>query len=123
MIRNLTIGVLCLMAVSEPATVQAVGLPVDLLSPSVSSPASGAVPPRTQPMILVGPPPGATVSSMPVQPMFTYALVPGHWQLDGTRYVWVPPDETPRPVQYWGWVGGEYVWRGGAWVWVSARYE
>jgi hypothetical protein len=55
--------------------------------------------------------------------MFTYALLPGHWQLYGAHYVWVPPDKAPRPVVYWRFVPAEYVWRHGAWVWVPAHYE
>jgi hypothetical protein len=59
----------------------------------------------------------------PTQPTVTSALLPGHWQLQGSQYVWVPPDTTPRPVTYWRFVEGQYVWRGGEWVWVPAHYE
>ena len=53
----------------------------------------------------------------------TYALLPGHWQLQGAQYVWVPPEIDPRPVAYWRFVQGRYVWRGGEWVWAPAHYE
>ena len=37
------------------------------------------------------PPPEAPAQPGPAQPTFTYALLPGHWQLQGAQYVWVPP--------------------------------
>ena len=77
--------------------------PIDLLAPP-----------------LVTPPPNNTA---PAQPTITYALLPGHWQLRGAQYVWVPPETIPRPVPYWHFVEGYYVWRGGEWVWVPAHYE
>ena len=59
----------------------------------------------------------------PMQPTVTYALLPGHWQLQGSQYVWVPPETIPRPVTYWRFVEGQNVWRGGEWVWAPAHYE
>jgi hypothetical protein len=59
----------------------------------------------------------------PMQPTVTYALLPGHWQLQGSQYVWVPPETIPRPVTYWRFVEGRHVWRGGEWVWVPAHSE
>jgi len=69
------------------------------------------------------PPPVAPTQPAPDQPVVTYALLPGHWQLQGAQYVWVPPETVPRPVAYWRLVQGRYVWRGGNWVWVPAHYE
>jgi hypothetical protein len=69
------------------------------------------------------PPPVAPTQPAPAQPIVTYALLPGHWQLHGAHYVWVPPQTVPRPVAYWRFVKGRYVWRGGEWVWVLAHYE
>jgi hypothetical protein len=69
------------------------------------------------------PPPAAPTQSVPVQPIVTYALLPGHWQLQGAQYVWVPPETVLRPVAYWRHVQGRYVWRDGEWVWVPAHYE
>ena len=68
-------------------------------------------------------PPAAPAEPAPAQPIVTYALLPGHWQLRGAQYVWVPPETVPRPVTYWRFVQGRYVWRGGEWVWVPAHYE
>ena len=31
-------------------------------------------------------------------PAVTYALLPGHWPLDGARHVWVPPETSLRPA-------------------------
>jgi hypothetical protein len=123
MIRIPTIGIVYLIAMAAPAAAQGVGPPVDLLPPAPSAPATSPLQSRTQPMIAAAPSPVAPVPLAPVQPMFTYALFPGHWQLDGARYVWVLPDETPRPVAYWRLVMGQYVWRGGAWVWVPAHWQ
>ena len=53
----------------------------------------------------------------------TYALLPGHWQLQGSQYLWVPPEMIPRPVTHWRFVEGLYVWRGSEWIWVPAHYE
>jgi hypothetical protein len=69
------------------------------------------------------PPPVAPTQLAPDQPSVTYALLPGHWQLQGAQYVWVPPETVPRPVAYWRFVQGRYVWRGGNWGWVPAHYE
>ena len=69
------------------------------------------------------PPPVAPTQPVPDQPIVTYALLPGHWQLQGAQYVWVPPESVPRPVAYWRFVQGRYVWRGGNWIWLPAYYE
>jgi hypothetical protein len=51
--------------------------------------------------------------------MVTVALLPGHWQLIGADYVWMPPDRVPRPVESRPVNEGRYVydWSGGKWVW------
>jgi hypothetical protein len=68
--------------------------------------------------------PVAAAPSTPAQAMFTSAVLPGRWQLEGARYVWLPPETVPRPVQYWPLIPGRYVyvWRDGEWVWVPAHY-
>jgi hypothetical protein len=55
-------------------------------------------------------------------PPVTYALLPGHWQLHGWKYVWVPPETVLRRVEDRPLVLGRYVWRGGRWVWVPTHY-
>jgi hypothetical protein len=69
------------------------------------------------------PPPEAPPQPRPAQPIVTYALLPGHWQLQGAQYVWVPHETVPRPVAHWRFVQGRYVWGGGEWIWVPAHYE
>ena len=76
------------------------------------------------------PPPPATPSPVadatlppPDPPQVTYALLPGHWQLEGTRYVWVPPETALRRAEARPLVEGRYVWRDGEWHWVPAHYE
>ena len=57
------------------------------------------------------------------QPVITRALLPGHWALQGARYVWIPPETKLRRVQSAGLVPGANVWHSGAYVWVPAHYE
>ena len=78
-----------------------------------------------EPIDLLAPPvvPSRPNSTAPAQPTITYALLPGYWQLQGSQYIWVPPETIPRPVTHWRFVEGLYVWRGGEWIWVPAHYE
>jgi hypothetical protein len=75
-------------------------------SPTILTPSAVAVPPPSQP----APPP------------VTHALLPGHWQLRGATYVWVPPETRLSPVEDRQFLVGRYVWRDGAWVWVAGHY-
>ena len=52
----------------------------------------------------------------------TKALLPGHWQLEGAHYVWVPPETRLRPVQLRPLLLGENVWKDGRWVYVPTHY-
>ena len=62
------------------------------------------------------------VASAAPGPMVTRALLPGHWQLAGWQYHWVPPDTAYRAVQSNPFIPGHYVYRGGAWIWVTGHY-
>jgi hypothetical protein len=66
--------------------------------------------------------PVAPVPRAPPPPMVTYGALAGHWQLEGPRYVWVPPETVLRPVEYRPLIQSRYVyvWREGRWVWVPA---
>jgi hypothetical protein len=134
-IRTLTIA-MCLTAVAARAAGPAVGPPIDLLAPSPSVPTPGSPQPHIEPMepappatdtppraSYPAPLPRAPIPPAPVQRMFPYAQLPGHWQLYGAQYVWVPPEKTARPVTYWTFVPGQYAWRHGAWAWVPPHYE
>lgn len=57
----------------------------------------------------------------PVVPTTTYALLPGHWQLNGATHQWVPPDTVLRPVQDRSVVPGRYEWKSDAWVWAPTH--
>jgi hypothetical protein len=61
--------------------------------------------------------PIAQAAADPPVPMITKALLPGHWQLDGWQYRWVPPETRLRPVDTRQFQAGHYVWRDGAWTW------
>ena len=65
--------------------------------------------------------PAGSLPPEPQQTVVTRALRPGHWALHGARYVWVPPETTPRRVQSAALVPGAYVWRNGAYMWVAAH--
>jgi hypothetical protein len=107
--RNLTPVASWLTALAAAATIPASAQPIDLLAPpSVTAPPS---PPPLTPAPAAGP------------PVVTYALLPGHWQLQGAQYVWVLPDTVPRPVVSGRLVQGHYVWRAGEWIWVPAHFE
>jgi len=67
--------------------------------------------------------PPAALYAAPEVPVFTQALLPGHWALHGATYVWVPPDTKLRPVQPITPVPGNYVWQDGAYVWVPRHNE
>ena len=82
--------------------------------------------PLTSPPIVARPlpPPSPVVAEVPVivlPPPVTKALSPGHWQLEGARYAWVPPETRLRPVQLRPLVLGENVWKDGKWVYMPAH--
>jgi hypothetical protein len=52
----------------------------------------------------------------------TRALLPGHWKLQGSNYVWVPPETRLREVQTAALVQGGYVWRNGLYVLMPTHY-
>ena len=56
------------------------------------------------------------------QPVITRALLPGHWALQGARYVWIPPEIKPRRVQSAALIPGAFFWHNGAYVWVPEHY-
>jgi len=79
---------------------------------------------RHAPPLAVTPSPVADVTLPPPDPpSVTYALLPGHWQLEGARYVWVPPETALRRVEARPLVEGRYVWRDGEWHWAPAHYK
>lgn len=74
--------------------------------------------PSLPPSVVLAPVPAAVSAPPPV----TYARVPGHWQLDGARYVWIPPDRFLRRVVNLATGPPQYVWRDGRWVFVPQHY-
>lgn len=84
--------------------------------------AAAAFAARPMPPVLVASAPAAIPAPAPPVPTVTYALLPGHWQLDGARDVWVPPQTSLRRVEDRPFVQGRYVWRGGAWTWVPSHF-
>jgi len=115
-------------SIVSPTAVRAVVLPRRLAYVAVCSMTLAGAGPRlaaAQPnephptAVMSAPLPVAPTPPSVVQPMVTSALLPGHWQLEGARYVWVPPDKEPRPVVYRPLIEGRYVydWGAGSWVW------
>jgi hypothetical protein len=92
---------------------------------STMFPSSGSSSPVATAQIT--PAPASTVSAITpapaaAAPMVTKALLPGHWQLTGWQYHWVPPDTNYRTVQTNPFIPGHYEYRGGAWIWVAGHY-
>jgi hypothetical protein len=100
-------------------------LAIDKAMSAMSAPAT-AFPPASMAQVL--PPPssvGTVTSGMQARvpmPMITRALLPGHWELTGWQYHWVPPDSSYRGVQTSTFIPGHYEYRGGAWIWVAGHY-
>jgi len=79
---------------------------------------------RPAPLMPATPSPVVDVTLPPPSPPpVTDALLPGHWQLEGARYIWVPPETVLRRVEARPLIEGRYVWRDGEWHWVPAHYE
>ena len=91
-------------ALSASATA-AVVFPPPVAAPAPRQPA--------EPVVVAVIPPGP--------PPVTKALLPGRWELQGAKYVWMPPDTDLRQVDERAWQQGRYVWRDRAWVWVPAH--
>lgn len=72
-------------------------------------------------IVQIAPPP-TLLSPPPPEPVITRALLPGRWALEGARYVWVPPERTPRRVRSLALVPGSYVWRNGSYFGVPTHY-
>ena len=82
-----------------------------------------AVARRAPPMQASAPATAAAVPARPGPQPVSYGLLPGHWQLEGARYVWIPPETTLRRVEARPLVESRYVWRDGKWHWAAARYS
>jgi len=100
---------------ASPQTVA--GGPMPLWPPVEPAPPSQPAPSLPPPSALT---PAPAAASAP--PSVTYARVPGHWQLDGARYVWIPPDRFLRRVVNLATVPPQYVCRDGRWVFVPQHY-
>ena len=59
----------------------------------------------------------------PPAPTTTYASLPGHWQLEGARWVWIAPETTLRPVVTRSVVPNRYAWKDGRWVYEPQHYR
>jgi len=84
--------------------------------------AASAIAARPMPPVPVALSPAVIPAPAPPVPTVTYALLPGHWQLDGARYVWVPPETSLRRVEDRPFMQGRYLWRSGAWTWVPGHF-
>jgi hypothetical protein len=94
-------------------------------APAGSSPPAAAPSTSVAQVISAAPVAGSAINpapTMPAVPMITKALLPGHWQLTGSQYHWVPPDTSYRTVETESFIPGHYEYRGGAWVWVAGHY-
>ena len=98
------------LAPTIPLSHAACAQPIPLTpAPIMTTPLSPPIPIVAAPAVVLPPP-------------VTKALLPGHWQLEGARYVWVPPETRLRPVQLRPLLLGENVWKDGKWVYVPTHY-
>jgi len=118
------------------ACTAAMGLSAPICAPAGAQPSGLA--PATQPegnighteagFVIARPlhtPANTALADQPPPPISvtTLALLPGHWALNGSDYVWVPPETRLRGVQAAPLVQGSYVWRNGSYVWVPMHYS
>jgi hypothetical protein len=68
------------------------------------------------------PTPVIVPAALPPLPPVTRALLPGHWQLQGAQYDWVPPETRLRVVEARPFIPSQNVWMGGRWVFVPTHY-
>lgn len=92
------------------------------ISDAMSAATLAALVPVSAPTALTAAPARVVVTEIPA-PTPTYALLPGHWDLQGWKYAWVPPEALPRRAEARPFVQGQYVWRNGEWEWVPAHYD
>jgi hypothetical protein len=93
--------------------------PTDLIQPAPLQGAPISLAPADMSNAPSTPPPIAAVTPAP---SVTYALLPGHWQLKGARYVWIRPETAPRLVVARRLVPHQNVWEDGHWVYVPSHY-
>jgi len=96
-----------------------------MVAPAGSSPPAGAASASAAQVTSRAPLAGSAINpalTMPAMPVITKALLPGHWQLTGSQYHWVPPYASYRTVQTDPFIPGHYEYRGGGWVWVAGHY-
>lgn len=96
-------------------------IPTDVIQPTPLQGAPISLAPADVSGAPLSPAPVAVVTPPP-SPSVTYALLPGHWQLKGARYVWIPPETTPRVVVARRLVPNQSVWEDGRWVYVPSHY-
>jgi hypothetical protein len=68
------------------------------------------------------PPPPLRYERIPPPPGSAYIWRPGYWYWDGRRYIWHRGMYVPRRHSWHRWVDGQWVRRGGAWVWVPGHW-
>ena len=95
MTRRLTFAVAALTALASLPGLAA-AQPINLLAPAVTAGPNDTASSDTRSPMSAAAPVRTPAPSAPAQAMFTYALMPGHWQLEGARYVRVPPETVPE---------------------------
>ncbi len=87
-------------------------LAVGSLGPAVAQPPYPPVPPPRYEIVPPRPGPHA-------------AWMPGHWNWNGTRYVWIRGHYVRRWPRGGHWAPGHWVWapRAGRWVWRQGRWD
>ena len=96
----------------------AIGAAQEPIQPPAPPVVAEAPPARSTVVIATAAPPPP-----PPVPMFTKALLPGHWQEGSWAYHWVPPETALRPVETRSVEQGQFVFKSGVgWVWEPSHY-
>jgi len=70
------------------------------------------------------PVPPLQAEAMPKPPVTTTPLIwqPGHWNWDGSAYVWAPGEFVPSEGHSNQWMPGYWALVSGSWVWQPAHW-
>lgn len=79
--------------------------------------------PTTTHVVVARPaPPAPRVEVQPPAPDAQAVWDPGHWNWDGTQYVWVSGHYIERPNVAMHWEPGHWLSENGSWVWMDGHW-
>ena len=78
--------------------------------------------PATRVVVARPAPPATHVEVQPPAPNARAVWDPGHWNWDGTQYVWISGHYIERPSVAMRWEPGHWMSANGGWVWTDGRW-